>query len=1168
MKRIILQTLTLLLCLSPLVNGADSILESARNIPVAYDVDVVVVGGTSSGVAAAVEAAQNGAKVFLAAPRPYLGEDLCATYRLWLEHGEEPSTALAKTLFAQPEIMPLIGKKIPITYEANKPSAAIHRDTKTPSILTDGTWSNASSQSVQYNGHVTLIADLSEKQLIETTHVMAYQRNGEFAVERVIVSIGNDKNSWKQVAVIQNKKLGQITSEQSSLNLFAPIKQSARYVKFDVRQAEEAERILLGEILVVSETPSPVEKKRLPPTPMQVKRTLDRALLDAGVQFLYSCIATDVLTDREGKNAGIVMVNRSGRQAVKAKVIIDAMPRADIARIAGAKFEPYPAGPQTFKRIVIGGEIRSGDRLHSRKMPSPVRTEQGNYQGIQPGVFDAIEYTLTIPMQDGSFASFAKADQQARDWTWQPGQVDSSEVLFQVPPDPMKGKKSLSGAWPGAEKTDLAAFQPKGFDRLYVLGGCADISRQAAEKLMSPLTLLDMGTRIGRAAAEEAKRIPSLRGVRLAKTKTTGTDRGEVRELLVGVRPIEEDLPTIPSEDRAIPILGEYDVVVIGGGTGGAPAGIGAARQGAKTLVIEYLHGLGGVGTLGLIGRYYFGYREGFTAEVDRGISTMRDDLQRRPGGWNVENKMQWYRSELRKAGADIWFGSLGCGSLVVDGCVKGVVVATPAGRGIVLCKTAIDSTGSADIAISAGAAYKFTGSEDAALQGTGLPPRQPGANYTNTDYTFSDESDLVDVWRTMILAKEKFKDAYDMGQIIDTRERRRIVGDYTISPLDIMNRRTFPDTVNLARSNFDTHGFTTHDIFMLKPPDKKEVIANTPYRALLPKGLDGIIVTGLGISAHRDAMPILRMQACIQNQGYSMGVAASMAATTGKGTRGIDIKALQKHLIEKDSLPKRVLTDQDSFPLSQDTVAEAVRNAANNYGGVGIVLAQPRDSVPLLRMAYEVADEAELKAYLENPPIDQIDTPPNLDVEKLIYAHILGMMGDNSGVETLLSAVEAQEWDQGWKFTGMGQFGGSLSPYDCQIIALARTEDKRALKPILEKLERLDASSEFSHHRAIALSLETLGDPAAAKPLADHLSKPKMSGHAMTDIHKARRTPPTTATDTGVRDRTLRELILARALYRCGDYQEMGEKILKQYERDLRGHYARHAHAILQEKQ
>jgi len=54
---------------------AQVINESERDIPIAYDVDVVVVGGTSRGVAAAVAVSKEGASVFLAAPRPYLGED-------------------------------------------------------------------------------------------------------------------------------------------------------------------------------------------------------------------------------------------------------------------------------------------------------------------------------------------------------------------------------------------------------------------------------------------------------------------------------------------------------------------------------------------------------------------------------------------------------------------------------------------------------------------------------------------------------------------------------------------------------------------------------------------------------------------------------------------------------------------------------------------------------------------------------------------------------------------------------------------------------------------------------------------------------------------------------------------------------------------------------------
>ena len=59
--------------------GAEYVRETPRQIPVADNVDVVVVGGTTGAVAAAVAAARDGASVFLAAPYPYLGEDMTAT---------------------------------------------------------------------------------------------------------------------------------------------------------------------------------------------------------------------------------------------------------------------------------------------------------------------------------------------------------------------------------------------------------------------------------------------------------------------------------------------------------------------------------------------------------------------------------------------------------------------------------------------------------------------------------------------------------------------------------------------------------------------------------------------------------------------------------------------------------------------------------------------------------------------------------------------------------------------------------------------------------------------------------------------------------------------------------------------------------------------------------
>ncbi|MGC9327928.1 MAG: FAD-dependent oxidoreductase, partial [Candidatus Hinthialibacter sp.] len=776
----------LVACFASPMAFSKSVMESARQIPLAYDVDVVVVGGSSAGVAAAVEAARGGASVFLAAPRPYLGEDLCAPYRLWLEPDEIPSTPFTRELFREPPLVPIGGESVPFTYKADQPSEGVHKDTAPPSMLADGEWSEPVKQSVQYNHDVNIVVDLGTVKTFEMVHVYAFHSPNNYEVERVTVFLSEDGETWRKAAVIPNEKR---SYSGAAVDLSTPMNESSRFLKFFVEKKEGVERMLIGEIRIestikkerihvqnayaplfgadqlddseVKTDDSPAEpapsSERLTPMPMQIKYTLDQALLKAGVQFLYGCYATDILRDENGEPAGIVMVNRSGRQAVKAKVIIDAMPRSEASRLAGAEFRPYPSGDQKFQRVVIGGEVCEG--LEAHIMPTTIRSNMDNAKFKE---HLAIEYTLGISMKDSSFASFAEAEQIARDKTWHPGQVDDSEELYQIPPDPMIGQKSLTTPWPGVKSIDMGVFRPAKQERIFVLNGCADMPREAAENLLRPLTFIEMGRRIGQAAAKEAQSTPDLNGVHLPETYAEPVASGDARELLIGARPTVDDPVTISAGKRALPVIGEYDVVVVGGGTGGAPAGIAAARQGAKTLVLEYLHGLGGVGTLGLIGIYYHGYREGFTAEIDRGVEEIGGPDYQQSRGWNIEHKMEWFRRELRNAGADIWFGVLGCGAFVEDGCVKGVVVATPEGRGVVLAKVAIDSTGSSDIAIAAGADYMFTDAEHAALQGTGLPPHQPGAYYTNTDYTYTDESDLIDVWRSFVTAREKFKGAYD----------------------------------------------------------------------------------------------------------------------------------------------------------------------------------------------------------------------------------------------------------------------------------------------------------------------------------------------------------------------------------------------------------------------
>jgi hypothetical protein len=148
-----------------------------------------------------------------------------------------------------------------------------------------------------------------------------------------------------------------------------------------------------------------------------------------------------------------------------------------------------------------------------------------------------------------------------------------------------------------------------------------------------------------------------------------------------------------------------------------------------------------------------------------------------------------------------------------------------------------------------------------------------------------------------------------------------------------------------------------------------------------------------------------------------------------------------------------------------------------------------------------------------------------------------------------------------------MGQFGMSMSPLDCRIVALGRTKATAvALGPIVDKLEALDPASEFSHCRAVAMALENLAAPEAARPLEALLATPGIAGHAWTDLQTALDAITESRTDTTTRAASLRELVLARALYRCGDHEGRGRRILEAYSRDVRGHYARHARAVLAE--
>lgn len=980
--------------------AAHTITEQSKHIPVAYDVDVVVVGGSSAGVAAACEARRCGASVFLISPRPYVGVDICAHQRLWLEPGESPPCELGKAVFG------------------------------------------------------------------------------------------------------------------------------------DSRLA----------------------------TPLKVKKAMDEALLKAGVPYLTGCYATEALFDEKRNVAGIVMANRSGRQAVKAKVVIDGSRYAVITRQTNAVLRGFAPGKKTFQFIVVGGEMQRGENLLGRKLD--VTYDSPTSKRGRVVKYPVYEYTVSIDMKDGSPASFAAAEQEVRTLVAGSGMKDCSEVLYFLPDDTVVGEARIEIPWPGAAQCDLSAYRPRGVSRLYVLSAYADLDKEVAEKMLRPLEFLTVGKRIGQEAATIAKALPPPDRVELPGARPASGPVGRVGEELRTMRPSKQ-LGKIRAGPRPLPVFGQYDVVVVGGGTSGAPAGIAAARRGSKTLVIEYLDELGGVGTAGLIGSYWRGHRRGFTQEIDHGVGARN--------GWDVVAKSEWLRRELIANGANVWFCSFGCGAVVADGRVTGVVVATPRGRGVVLAKTVIDATGNSDIAFCAGAETQFSVSALGVLsvQLAGFPHRNLSDSYNNTCFTMVDDTDVFDVWHLMTSMRIAYggrqgpQAPYDIGQLVDSRERRRIIGEYILTTQDILNQRTHTDTISQHMSNFDAAAFPDSAMLLVYDMKGPDFHVDMPYRCLLPKGLDGILVIGLGTSAERDAMTLVRMQPDLQNQGYAAGVAAARAAKLGGHTRKVDIKKVQRQMVKEGVLEPKVIQDRDSYPMSESVIARAVEDvkqlsrkneqsrsrASESMKALAVIMAHSKRTIPLLQKAYE-------QAAVQN--------------ERVNYAKILAILGDNAGVPTLIAEVDAKnEWDEGCPYTSGRDVGNVFSDLDRLIIALGYSRDPRALEPVLRKTDILEPTTVLSHYKAITLALRHLRSRRAIGPLAKLFAKPGFRGHAVTNPVgseydavglSARRS-------FGQLNAAFKELIIAATLYQCGDDKDMGRRILEQYSHDVNGHFARYAQAVLDGK-
>lgn len=185
---------------------------------------------------------------------------------------------------------------------------------------------------------------------------------------------------------------------------------------------------------------------------------------------------------------------------------------------------------------------------------------------------------------------------------------------------------------------------------------------------------------------------------------------------------------------RTLPVYGEFDVVVVGGGPAGLAASVSAAKHGTRTLLVERYGFLGGMGTAGGVTNFagLYGRKNGEMQQVVHGVV---DELLQRIdalGGLNEPQDGMMGRIRVRsydvsayKCAADQWLLAAGvqllfhawAAAVVMEGQqINALIVETKSGRQAIRAQRFIDCSGDADVANFAGVPFELGDGHGSAL--------------------------------------------------------------------------------------------------------------------------------------------------------------------------------------------------------------------------------------------------------------------------------------------------------------------------------------------------------------------------------------------------------------------------------------------------------------------
>ncbi len=399
---------------------------------------------------------------------------------------------------------------------------------------------------------------------------------------------------------------------------------------------------------------------------------------------------------------------------------------------------------------------------------------------------------------------------------------------------------------------------------------------------------------------------------------------------------------------REIPVAREADVIVVGGGPAGLAAAIASARRGAETVLVEQFGYLGGTATASLMACIN-GFRnqvEPDATQVVRGIAEEIVLELKRLGGlgkspypqkayptepgqleysYAIETEMFKYLTLKMSvdAGVDILFHTYFCDSIVEDGAIRGVIVENKSGRQAMTGRIIVDASGDADVAARAGAPFWQTLKDEAPRLNDSLMYRvQFGRRRPEAPYACDFGASAV-VWGPHVSQPINGADGDELSRgevetrlgvyedfagkqarhpeladarVVETppllgiRQTRFVEGEYKLTADDAITGRRFEDVVAISPCPiihyYGYRRYLEHEGY------------DVPYRCLVPRKVDDLLVAGRCISSEQQPYESHRAMVPVMAIGQAAGVAAALCCQHDVAPRRLDPAKLQDALI------------------------------------------------------------------------------------------------------------------------------------------------------------------------------------------------------------------------------------------------------------------------------